>query len=60
MTFEGHFSLGCYFSNLWQAFASRGLQAIAELLVELREYFKIIRNKLIDKLISAIAIAIAK
>jgi len=36
-TFEGHFSLGCHFhvhlSNLWQAFASRGLPAIAELLV---------------------------
>jgi len=32
-TFEGHFSLGCHFhvhfSNLWQAFASRGLPAIA-------------------------------
>jgi len=36
-TFEGHFRLGCHFyvhfSNLWQAFASRGLPAIAELLV---------------------------
>ena len=36
-TFKGHFSLGCHFhvhfSNLWQAFASRGLPAIAELLV---------------------------
>ena len=36
-TFEGHFSLGCHFCvhfcNLWQAFASRGLAAIAELLV---------------------------
>jgi len=35
--FEGHFSLGCHFhvhfSNFWQAFASRGLPAIAELLV---------------------------
>jgi len=35
--FEGHFSLGCHFhvhfSNLFQAFASRGLPAIAELLV---------------------------
>jgi len=36
-TFEGHSSQGCHFhvhfSNLWQAFASRGLPAIAELLV---------------------------
>jgi len=36
-TFEGHFSLGCHitvhFSNLWQAFASCGLPATAELLV---------------------------
>jgi len=36
-TFEGHFSLVChfhvYFSNPWHAFASRGLPAIAELLV---------------------------
>jgi len=36
-TFEGHFSLGCHFhahfSNLCLAFASRGLPAIAELLV---------------------------
>jgi len=36
-TFEGHFSIGCHFhvhfSNLWQTFASRGLPAIAELLV---------------------------
>jgi len=36
-TFEGHFSLGChfhvYFSNLWHAFASHSLPAIAELLV---------------------------
>jgi len=36
-TFEGHFSLGCHFrvnfSNLWHAFASHGLPAIAELLV---------------------------
>jgi len=36
-TFEGLFSLGChfhvYFSNLWYAFASHGLPAIAELLV---------------------------
>jgi len=36
-TFEGHYSLGCHFhvhfSNRWQAFASRGLPAIAELLV---------------------------
>jgi len=35
--FEGHFSLGCnfhaHFSNLWHDFASRGLPAIAELLV---------------------------
>ena len=35
-TFEGHFSLGCHFhvhfSNLWHAFASCGLPAIAELL----------------------------
>ena len=37
-TFEGHFSLGCHFhvhfSNPWHAFASPGLPAIAELLVE--------------------------
>ena len=36
-TFQDHFSLGCHFcvhfSNLWHAFASRGLPAIAELLV---------------------------
>jgi len=36
-TFEGHLSLGCHFhihfSNHWQAFASRGLPAIAELLI---------------------------
>jgi len=36
-TFEGHFSLVCHFHvhfcNLWHAFASRGLPAIAELLV---------------------------
>jgi len=36
-TFEGHFSLGCHFhvhcSYPWHAFASHGLQAIAELLV---------------------------
>ena len=36
-TFEGHFSLGCHFhvhfSNLCLAFASRGLPAVAELLV---------------------------
>ena len=36
-TFEGHFSLRChfhvYFSNPWHAFASHGLPAIAELLV---------------------------
>jgi len=36
-TLESHFSLVChfhvYFSNLWQAFGSRGLPAIAELLV---------------------------
>jgi len=36
-TFEGHFSLVCHFhvhlSNPWLAFASRGLPAIAELLV---------------------------
>jgi len=35
--FEGHFSLGCHFhvhfSNPWNAFASHGLPAIAELLV---------------------------
>jgi len=35
--FEGHFSLGChfhvYFSNPWHAFASHGLPATAELLV---------------------------
>jgi len=35
--FEDHFSLGCHFhvhfSHLWQAFASRGFPAIAELLV---------------------------
>jgi len=37
-TFKGHFSLGCHFhvhfSNPWHAFASHGLPAIAELLVE--------------------------
>ena len=36
-TFEGHFGLGCnfhvHFSNHWQALVSRGLPAIAELLV---------------------------
>jgi len=32
-SFEGHFSLGCHFSNPWHAFASQGLPAIAELLV---------------------------
>jgi len=36
-TFEGHFSLGCHFhvqfSNPWNAFASHGLPAVAELLV---------------------------
>jgi len=36
-TFEGHFSLGCHFhvhfSYPWQAFASRGLPTIVELLV---------------------------
>ena len=36
-TFEGHFSLGwhfhVHFSNPWHAFASRGLPAIADLLV---------------------------
>ena len=36
-TFEGHFSLSCHFhvhfGNLWQAFASRGLPAIDDLLV---------------------------
>ena len=36
-TFEGHFSLGCHFhvhfSYPWNAFASHGLPAIAELLV---------------------------
>jgi len=40
---EGHFSLGCYFhvhfSNLWQAFASHGLPAIAELLVIFRYHY---------------------
>jgi len=38
-TFEGHFSLGCHFhvhfSYAWHAFASHGLPAIAELLVDL-------------------------
>jgi len=38
-TFEGYFSLGCHFhvhfSNPWQAFASRCLPAIVELLVVL-------------------------
>ena len=38
-TFEGHFSLGCHFhvhfSYPWHAFASHGLPAIAELLVNL-------------------------
>ena len=42
-TFEGHFSLGCHFhihfSNLWPAFASRGLPAIAELLVSMAYRF---------------------
>jgi len=37
ITFDGHFSLGSHFhvhfSNLWPAFASRGLPAIAELVV---------------------------
>ena len=33
--FEGHFSDTSNFSNLWQTFASRGLQAIAEPLVSL-------------------------
>jgi len=41
-TFEGHFSLGCHFhfhfSNRWQALASCGLPAIAELLVFLVAY----------------------
>ena len=36
-SYTGHFSLGCHFqdhfSNLWPAFASRGLPAIAELVV---------------------------
>jgi len=39
-TFEAHFSLGCHFhvhfSNHWHAFASHGLPAIAELLVDVR------------------------
>jgi len=36
-TFEGHFSLDCHFhfhfSNLWQAFVSRNLPTVAEVLV---------------------------
>ena len=43
-TFEGHFSLVCHFhvhfSNLWHAFASRGLPAIAELLVHFVTHLK--------------------
>jgi len=37
ISLEGHFSLGCHFhvhfSNLWQAFTSHSLPAIAEFLV---------------------------
>jgi len=61
-TFEGHFSLGCHFhvhfSNLWHAFASHGLPAIAELLVVSRIVFSKLLHALLFHFISTNSVSI--